>query len=171
MMKAVRKTTRKSRGGFTLIEVLIVIEIVSILAAWSIPNMLVSRKTANETVAVAELQVIIAGEVTYRERSPDYASLSQLQTAGLIDASVANAASDGSSTPSATPRAGYTYSMTAVSTTQFWTYAQPTLTGGNWWFYTDETGIVWAASASLATAPLADSSGARPGSEWQEITD
>ncbi|MBM3962279.1 MAG: type II secretion system protein [Planctomycetes bacterium] len=54
---------RTTASGFTLFEVLIVITVIAILTSTAIPNMLASRTTANETVAVAALRSIIAAQL------------------------------------------------------------------------------------------------------------
>ena len=50
------KQARTRNEGFTLIELLIVIAVIAILAALAIPNLLSSRKAANETSAIALLK-------------------------------------------------------------------------------------------------------------------
>ncbi|HLY61395.1 MAG TPA: type II secretion system protein [Terriglobia bacterium] len=51
--------------GFSLIELLIVVAILLILAAISIPNMLKSRQVANQASAVGSMRTINTAEVTY----------------------------------------------------------------------------------------------------------
>lgn len=64
--------------GFTLAEIIIVISIISLLAAVSIPNMLRTRIQANEGIAIASLKAIQAAEVTYRSANSNYGTLEQL---------------------------------------------------------------------------------------------
>ena len=52
------KVESKSNSGFTLIELMIVIAVVSILAAIAIPNFISYRKKAMIAQAIAELKVI-----------------------------------------------------------------------------------------------------------------
>jgi prepilin-type N-terminal cleavage/methylation domain-containing protein len=49
--------------GFTLIELLIVVAVIAVLSSMAIPNILASRLTANEAVAVAALRSIIAAQM------------------------------------------------------------------------------------------------------------
>jgi type IV pilus assembly protein PilA len=47
-----------TKAGFTLIEIMIVIGIIALLAAFAIPQMLRSRMNANELAAIAALRTI-----------------------------------------------------------------------------------------------------------------
>lgn len=49
--------------GFTLIELLIVVAILAILAVMAVPNLLATRVTTNETVAVAALRSIVTAQL------------------------------------------------------------------------------------------------------------
>ena len=81
------KNVRTRSEGFTLIELLIVIAVIAILAALAIPNLLSSRKAANETAAIAQLKTISSAEETYKIRGlggNNYATLAQLETQKLV---------------------------------------------------------------------------------------
>jgi type IV pilus assembly protein PilA len=75
----------KNNKGFTLIELLIVIAVIAILAALAIPNLIGSRKAANETSAIAQLRTIVTSEESYKARNIGgtnlYATLAQLEAA------------------------------------------------------------------------------------------
>ena len=64
----------KKNQGFTLIELMIVVEIIAILAAIAVPNYMRTRIQANEASAVASLRVILDAETNYNTQHYEYAT-------------------------------------------------------------------------------------------------
>jgi type IV pilus assembly protein PilA len=143
--------TNKHHEGFSLVELLIVVAIIGIIAAIAIPNLLASKRAANEGSAIASIRTITSAEATYQSTTApsSYGNLSQLNTAGLVDSTL-------SGSTILTPKSGYAFTAVPDTTTpnaQYLTTAStsvasgPTATG-NRNFASDSSGLITYAGAS-----------------------
>ena len=137
----------KSQKGFSLVELLVVVIIIAIIAAIAIPNLLASRRAANEASAISSLRTIHSAEATYQATAGNgvnYASLVALNGAGLIDSALGAATSQ---------KSGYTFTLT-TGTQIYCANAAPTTPGttGVNYFGVETEGVIWKHTAAMTCA-------------------
>ena len=55
----------KKENGFTLLELMIVIQIISIMAAIAVPNMMRLRIQSNQAAAIGNLATVVKAQVAF----------------------------------------------------------------------------------------------------------
>lgn len=150
-------SSKRAQRGFTLIELLIVIAIIMIIAAITIPKMNQNIMSAHETSAITEIKSIHAAETQYYSQFGRFAqSLAELgppasgaagpQAADILPSGLTNGTSN-----------GYTYTITATPTGYAVNANPVTYNGsGRRTFYSDETMVIrsnWSQEPATKNSP------------------
>ena len=139
----------KRTGGFTLIELMVVVAVIAIIVALALPSLMNARKAANEASAVNSIRTITTCNEQYRTRFLEYApALTALASTGYVDDVLASGT-----------KAGYAFTYTSGTST-YAVSAVPILSGssGDRGFYVDTSGVIRfePMGAATSTSPHID---------------
>ncbi len=109
------------QGGFSLIELLIVVAIILVIAAIAIPNFMRSRMSANEASAVSSIRAINTAQVAYNSTYPTVGYADNLTklgapTSGQVSSTAAGYLDWVLGCPTQPcPKSGYLFNITNVT--------------------------------------------------------
>jgi type IV pilus assembly protein PilA len=151
--------SKENEIGFSLIELLIVVAILGIIMAIAVPNLLASKRAANEGSAVSSMRTIHSCQLTYwaTTGSGNYADLPNLAVDTLTDVVLGSGSKSGYNfvvTPNAVGTTPALYYATAVPINTL----GPTRTGTRR-FGVTEDGVIH--GDSIALTPYADGAAVR----------
>ena len=144
--------------GFSLIALLIVVAIIGIIAAIAIPNLLASRRAANEASAISAVRNVSSAEESYRATygaGAKFGTFPELVAQQMVDSVLADA------TDVSKAKSGYIYALTvAAGGGAFCIGAAPAADHqGTRNFSSDTPGVIFVHTLDVANPPASTAGG------------
>ena len=133
----------KDKTGFSLIELMIVVAVIGVIAAFAVPNLVRSKGAAREAAAISAVRSLGNAQVMYvsvRNSGTFAADLSVLEAAGLIDSVLASGSTDAYSLSVSGDSSGFEINARPLG------YGSTAIRS----FYSDESGVIRYSTADAA---------------------
>ena len=152
-------------GGFTLVEIMIVVAIIALLAAIAIPNLLRARLQANESASIGTLRTVGTAEETLRAATtpPSFGDFDALYDTPVAAGQPPFLNIDGTTATTIDDRQGYNFALAGFDANTYCVTAVPVTqdTTGIRHFVTDGSGVIYGTAGGADP----DCTGAAP-FEW-----
>jgi type IV pilus assembly protein PilA len=130
----------KTRGGFTLIELMVVVTVIAIIGAIALPALLRSRLQTNETAAIQNLRTVLSAQTGFHTTNSRFGTIAELKSeqSGAGTSYLDQTWQDGGN------RQGYAFVMEQADVGDFLCYADPVERGitGIRYFRIDTSGVI-----------------------------